>query len=180
MAKKTKNREPRKLDILANEKFDGNIRKTIDYLLKEQPSDLCDYTQEMDSYEATYASNVLYDMAEEEHGEGYMARLIDLTCSLERLGMTQQELVATEHNPYGAQIKKIILMVSATVVLVGVVLGVLSKTIENTTITTLVGVAGAVVVSTNVLKLSGCIMAYANFSRAKRLVKEMDKYKNEE
>ncbi|MBE6956573.1 MAG: hypothetical protein E7450_03880 [Ruminococcaceae bacterium] len=173
--KTDKTEELREIDVLANEMFDGDMTKTVRYIMKELPPERVEqYTKEMNSTEAAYALNVLYDTAVEEHGEGHVKRTISLNWLLEQLNMTQEELETTKKNPYGVKVGKALLTVLAAVVVVGVALGLNARFFENETIKSLAAAGGSIVVTMKAMGLAGEIMLYIQFARAKRMLKKLN------
>ena len=54
----------RKIDVLCNEKFNGNMPETLNYVVRNyEGKQLEDYVLELNPEENSFVSNVLYKMA---------------------------------------------------------------------------------------------------------------------
>ena len=100
----------RKVDILCEEKFNGNIEQTIDYIMRNyKGTELNEYVKDFTPGEITFARNILYKVAVERNGVKKVRQVLSEESDLAILKLTKEEIVASEKNPYVAKLGKSLL-----------------------------------------------------------------------
>ena len=91
----------RKTDIIANEKFEGNIAKAIDYIMNTFGDEKLDeIVDEWTPEECIIAQDVVKQMAIKQYGK----EKIDSVMMGENLMLQKSEIVSAKKNPYKAKI----------------------------------------------------------------------------
>ena len=162
----------RKIDILAEEMFDGEVEKTLNYLL-DNGECIEQYIDELTKDEA----NVVLDwvdnnIIETKFGgkEKFQQNIINemqLTSALKMINMSEEKVRITKKNPFLSQIVKhtIILIIGIIAILV---IGVLFKELQIEYILSLF-------IGIEALALSDNIFKYFKFKKAKKIVANTDK-----
>lgn len=98
----------RKLDVLANEKFGGDIEQTLNYLLFNRNGDkIDDYVDEMTPEEARAVLMILRGKVVKGYGgEENFKMAVNIDEKLEELKLTKEEVLNAEKNPYKAKLGK--------------------------------------------------------------------------
>ena len=98
----------RKLDEIANEKFNGNVQETIKYLmLNSGPQGFDPYVDELTQEEASFVVDLLHSEAIQIYGseKRYKEEIVKNT-ALTTFGVTEEEVLKAPKNPYKASVLK--------------------------------------------------------------------------
>ncbi len=162
--------ELRKIDKLATEQFEGNIGKAIEYVMRtmSESPELNEYVKEFTQGECTFASNVLYDMAEEKHGKGYVKENIKFAYNLEQLEMSEADIRSSEKNPFVQNIKRDSLILLCAVIVIGIAFGILPNYIEDESIAIILTCVSGVVIFFEATNLSKYIVLAIKYKKTKQ------------
>ena len=164
----------RKIDIVAEEMFDGDVEKTLNYLLD---NDQCieQYIDELTKAEANLVLDwVDKNIIETKFGgkEKFQRNIINemrLKSSLETIKMSEEQVRITEKNPFISLILKHIAILISGIVVVLVAEGVFNEHQILSILPFFIGFEA--------LNLSGGIFKCIKFKKAKKIIAETDKNK---
>ena len=162
----------RKIDILSNEMFDGNMENAIRYVMKNLEGDeQYEYVKEFNNNEAAFASNVLYYMAVEKHGEKVVNQTVKAEIDLQFLEMTEDQIRNAKENPFCKDLKKAILKLLVVVLASGIMLGVSEFADESFSIIfkLLGGIFGVIGITSTAGEVTGSTMKCLKYRKLKKI-----------
>lgn len=155
----------REIDIIAKEKFDGDIKKTIEYLLLNLgPGEFDKYVRQLNADESKFALTIIKrETVKAVGGQSNFEVLMRNQDIVSELNMSFDEVNNAKKNPYKAKILKSIL---------GMLLvegGILTMGLLGVPVATL-GLASAVGISVSSSFITDNIMKYFKFKKLKKAV----------
>ena len=96
----------RKIDTIADERFDGNTEAALDFLIKNKDETFPQVIRELDKNEATFAFRKLHEyhadkiIDEEFGGKEKFADDVMLEMKLDEIGMTKEAVASSVKNPF--------------------------------------------------------------------------------
>ena len=156
----------RKIDILANEKFNGDTIKALDYFLDREQS-IEQYIPELNKEESLHVLQWTDKIIKQEYN-GDMEKFerdVKLDIKLASLNLTESEVAQAEKNPYKAKILKsllVMLLVEGGIVGLSLVGGLAALPG--------LGIASQAVVGILALGMSDNIISYFKFRKAKKMI----------
>lgn len=168
----------RKLDILAQEKFNGDTLKTIEHLIVTKDPEFGAYVQEFTKKEATYAFRSLHTnhvdkiIEEDFGGKEKFANDVMREMNLQELNLTAEEVKNAEKNPFRAKLGKDVLKLA---LLEGGVVGLSALGGKAGFDANGIGFLGSVGTTLCSLGMADNIMKYFKFRKMKKQLLEEEK-----
>ena len=166
--------EKRKIDILAEEKFDGDVLKTLQNHFDNNMS-IEQYVSELNEEESLFVLNWTHSVIVENCGGEENAAIlikseVKLRSCLSVMGMTSDEVRVTDKNPFISKTFK-----NTTILLVGTaVLSLISIWLKDTSLGEGVVVVLPIFTGFLALRLANDIMSIFKFKKAKKLIAIID------
>ena len=157
----------REFDKLANEKFNGNTKETIHYLLFNNDGlKYSDYSDELTEKEQTIAFKYLaLSMQKSVGGKKPFSKLILRSRKLESLKMTEDEVLSAQENPFSKKVKINLLILISIIVLPLI----LARILKNLNISyEAIYYCQAVLIGIYAIDLSGTLTSFFKFSKLKK------------
>ena len=166
--------EKRKIDILAEEKFDGDVLKALQYHFDNNMS-IEQYIEELDKEESLFVLNWSREVVYESAGgkeKFFELAYYDLKVQpcLDAMKMSEEQLRDTQKNPFiSKSLKNLTIMLVGTVLLTVVAVLLIDNVIGKT-------LSCVIPVFTGwfSLMIAGDIMNIFKFKKAKKFIAEMD------
>lgn len=162
----------RKIDEIANEKFNGDMNRTLEYLLYEADGPFTPYVEELTQEEARMVMKFLERDAIKHYGsEENFYDEIDKNGLLRHLDLSEDEVRNATKNPYKAKMLKNalkMLIMEGGIIALGLVGGSFGLT------PAVLGMAGSVATGIWSMTLAGNIIDYVRFRKAKKIITAQD------
>ena len=167
----------REIDKLATEQFGGNTEDALESLIKNKDGRFPQFIKELNKKEAAFAFRQLHKyhvdkiIDEEFGGKEQFANEVMLEMKLDELGMTKEDVINSDNNPFSkALIKSIAKLVTS--VIVPLFIYVLIKSMKNAE--TILVIQGVLITYFS-FEAVGCVMNCLKFKNVKKVIKEMGK-----
>lgn len=168
----------RKIDLLAQEKFNGDTLKAIEYLVINKEPTFGEYVQEFTKKEATFAFRALHTyhvdkiIEEDFGGKEKFADDVVREINLQELNLTAEEVKNAEKNPFRAKLGKDVLKLA---LLEGGVVGLSALGGKAGFDATSIGFLGSIGTTICSLGMADNIMKYFKFKKMKKQLLEEEK-----
>ena len=159
----------RKIDVFANEKFNGNIKDALLYLLNSNGDyRMDDYVDELSRDEANFVYLALRDKAIKHYGglENYRSELKKQS-DLTSLNLTEEEVRTAEVNPYKASLLKSVLKL--LIMDGGILLLSMMSPVLGISVSTL-GIGASLFSGIYSLTIVENLAKYVKFSKVKKII----------
>lgn len=170
----------RETDIIAKEKFNGDVNAAIEYILRNCENEFINKESALwNREESNFALTVVIQIAIEKKGKKYIDNMVGEAIAVAQLDMTEDEILNAQRNPYAKKIKREILfwLIASGGITALIVILKRFSIFSGSTVGIIASVA-SIVTTYFAIEVGSSIVDYFRFKKAKKFLLESDSNQN--